>query len=239
MNVLKVAVQDLRDYLGNDARGKQLLEKVVTIANEQRKRIQALETTSADVAASFVAVRDSLVKAEGELQAARLDAAKEAEARKAADYREASLKAEIEHLRRENNEGDDQESMPDTVRANSGVTAFKSVFKEARRRFGKKLPRISCVEDVVKSYSLDEFASLGMLCYLFAAILPFVSWKSKCPLPESQDWDLRKSDRFLAKFFFWAGNNFSDTPHKLVGRKLHDTLNNTGLVAEWATMEQR
>lgn len=210
MNVLKIAVQDLRDYLGADERGVKLLEKVVTIANDQRKRIQALEVNAIAAADHLERARALLVTTERELQLNRQEWEREKSAQLTASCREAALTAEINRLKNNLDPLDDS-SEKDDAGLGKEARFYRRLFKEVRRRFRNMASlhpegepqgtNIRFVEDVVPSFSVNRFASLGMLVAIWAIVgMPLVV-KTKRLMRDIPGLDKSDSKRFI----IWSG----------------------------------
>lgn len=156
MNKLKVAVKALRDYLGADRRGIALLDEIVEIANDQRKRVAAMEESAVVSDATINQLRQECAVANRELESVKQELHREAAKRSAAEARHGILLAQIE-------------SQAETGEATTEPQGDRvlALLKQVRKRF-KKLPVLGkssgglVVEDFIKAYSYDEFAGLGM-----------------------------------------------------------------------------
>jgi hypothetical protein len=165
MNKLKLAIQDLRDYLGMDSRGKALLNKVADIANEYRKRSAACEEAAALSDSACKSLREKLVAAEATIARLKDDLSREDARRQAAEDRERSA---LKSLAQATESYDDEIAVKDP-----GVRRIAELFKNVRKRVGKKLKcdgKQVAVENYIKTFSNDEFTTLGMIVALCAFV---------------------------------------------------------------------
>jgi hypothetical protein len=162
MNKVKVAIQDLRNYLGTDRQGVALLDKVAEIADSQRKRAASLEGS----VAGSDAIHNKL----------RLE-------RDAAINEAAVLRGELERERATRSSLESKCSIladrlaPKADEQCDRGDRFSILLKNVRKRF-KKMPARKgvgiVVEDFIKTFSYDEFAGLGMVAAAVAMTrLPF------------------------------------------------------------------
>lgn len=153
MNVLKEAAQDLRDYLGNDERGKNLLAKVIQIANDQRTKLKAMEESNAAYVAKNTMLSDSLTKNEGILSSVRQELEKEKSLKRSAEYREKAMSDEVDRLKQELKSERDAQAGHVEIRESDEkkVLAFKALLKEVKRHF-RKAP---CIDKIVRAKDRD------------------------------------------------------------------------------------
>lgn len=201
MNVLKVAIQNLRSHLGKDTIGLKLLEVVTAIANEQRKRVAALEESSVTNQEDAKAARAAMV--ELQIQVAKLseDLERQSALCEAAKNRERSALAQVQH-----------EEPLEPMNDRDLLRRIQSLNRNVQRRF-KKLPidragKRCCLylEDFVKNHTYDEFAGLGMAlsaCVVMGFPFPkLVAEQTYRTIHRSRDYD-PENDLVLARFVHW------------------------------------
>ena len=199
MNKLKEAIQRLRCHLGSDQLGIKLLEAVTMIANDQRKRVAALEESSAADRDLTKKLHNKLCQLETEVAGLREELSRESSMREAAQSRERAMREQIV-------KPEELESMESSVREHQ----IRALLRNTQRRF-KKLPvdRVGSrgclyLEDFVKRFSYDEFAGLGM-CLAACALMnvPGPMVKAEQTLQKvigHRKWD---NDADLARFVHW------------------------------------
>jgi len=200
MNKLKVATKALHDYLGNDHRGISLLEELTEIANAQRKRISALEETAAGTGTTIDQLRRERDSAKAEAVAANEELRRETAKRIASESRERALRAKIQS----ETEAEEEYLAEDSTRRRSRVDNICRLLRNVRKRF-KKLPAVGrnshgalFTEDIIKSFSHNEFACLGMVAAACAMVNVPVPIRAEHPMtlddfPSKQAWELEIS----------------------------------------------
>lgn len=158
MNKAKVAVQTLREYLGRDARGVELLEQLAEIVNGQRKRIAALERSASETDASNSRLQKEAATARQEADASKAELHREAARRDSAESRAKALQAQLAALAEPELEPIDAKRSPVWMLMRSVMKRFK---KLPVQRYGTAGGGVM-TEDFIKSFSYDEFAGLGM-----------------------------------------------------------------------------
>lgn len=206
MNKLKVATQALREYLGADEQGIRLLGEITSIANEQRKRNALLESSSLELSALVESLRSEAAKAKNDALAAREELRSQSSRLSAAEAREVLLGTEIENLRRA------LEPQPELNLAQ--VDRFTQLMSQVKRRFSKLPPPSQLeLEDLVHSYSHDQFAGLGMVVALCAIMDVPVRIKSRHVMRDAKGWaeapDNHKGTfvRWFTNWIKWEGKN--------------------------------
>lgn len=213
MNKLKVAIQALRDHLGRDSRGIQLLDDVTTIANDQRKRIASLETANAELAEHTGTLRIELDKATEEIRLLKQGIHKEQSQSMAALAKVSLLSKEVESMTLELYGPPDEETT-DTIE----IKTYRRLLKEVRRRF-KKMPAgryaksVIELQDACPSYSHAELTGLGMLVALCALVGLPCGVASRIKLKDIEGYDFKHDlGPFLRMYRNWIQkpNNFEE-----------------------------
>lgn len=201
MNRLKVAIQELRDHLGRDTRGTLLLDKVTAIANDQRTRCASLEERLAAGDAIAKSLRSKLNACESEISAIKAELSSTRARLLASEARERAMVKSETHAEAESYEGGE-----------GRTKKLLNLLGQVRKRF-KHCPTNHqtsggiVVEDLIKSFSFDEFAGLGMVMALCAFCGVPQRIRSETPVLIGQAFDENQQEKFF-KWFFKSGNDF-------------------------------
>ena len=200
MNKLKVVIQDLRDYLGSDAQGKDFLNKVTKVANEQRTRCASLETTNAELVTNDKKLRAELDAAKTRIEGLQKENEREVDKRKSAEVRAQALQAQLTAIQ-------DPEEPPPVLAGADRYQKVNQLFKRVLRRY-KRMPgtvgdeQTIVVDDFIRSYSNDEFMGFGMV----AALLGFLGLAPAIVTEESLDVEGKQKFADQDKFLDWFKN---------------------------------
>lgn len=200
VNALKVAINDLRTYLGADKKGCELLSEVDRLATAQRKRAASLEDAAAASAEFTKTMRPKIDALESEVASLRAALSREAARRSASETRERALLAQLT-----------PETNPDEAAELNEVADDNlcTLLTKVRHRF-KKLPHRKwsgvVVEDFIKDFSYDEFAGLGMAMAACALCNVPLTLRSERPLGRSLD------EKHKERFFRWFRDAIAPEP---------------------------
>lgn len=205
MNKLKVAIQSLREHLGADRRGLELLEQVTEIANSQRKRLAAVEEAAEASTANVSILRSTLDGVELEHAALNGTISRLSAKLAASEARERALVLK--------NQAPEDHDNGDQLEQDDELQALRRLIKDVWRRF-KSVPlrrihqkRTLIVEDFIKSYSHDEFAGLGMVMALGALMnLPFFIRSENAGHRRDAGFVATLGEKHMSRFVQWYKN---------------------------------
>jgi multidrug efflux pump subunit AcrA (membrane-fusion protein) len=201
VNKLKVAVQDLRDHLGRDSRGLNLLDRLTAIANEQRTRCAAMEASAAASKAAAERLRRDLDDAQSKIVATQAERDRETSIRVAAESRARALAKQI---------ADTAEPVEEdaALQANDRRARVLALLSKVMGKFRKVPVRTYgttgglVVEEIVKRFAYDEFADLGMVMALCAIFRVPLNLRSEAPMKPGEEF----TETQLARFIHWYGD---------------------------------
>lgn len=185
-----------------DQTGINLLDAVTTIANDQRKRVAALEESSAADRESAKTLRNKLDESHNQIAELTEELRRQTAMREAAQSSERAMRAQIV-------EPEAMEPMESPVREHQ----IMALLRNTQRRF-KKLPvdrtgnrGYLYLEDFVKTFAYDEFAGLGMALAVCAVMnLPPPPLKAEQTLQKCvgrRKWNDKKDNPEIARFIHW------------------------------------
>ena len=208
MNRLKEAAKSLQTHLGTDTQGLRLLEKMTNIANEQRKQASAAAIEVEELKQKAARAKELLDQATAEIETLTAELRRQQDLRRATEAREKKLSAKNAELLAELHPV--EEPIDAVDRAVFPTAKVVALLKELRRRF-KEMPCEAGsygirVETIVKNYSHDEFASLGMLVAGAALMNLPISVRARITAADSRvkDW----KEEYTQKYVFWSRKSF-------------------------------
>lgn len=225
MNKHKKNLDLLRQYLGRDVKALELLDAINRDLTDQRKEIRRLEDVVRRSSEESTNCRKALADVQAEKETISRALETERQRIKSVKINEARLYCRIAELERETKVAD--EAGPGDVHEAIGqkcltsgelsecanmpspsvdwrVNKIRELSKMVRKRY-RKIPlpfgttRTLRLEDVVKSYSHDEFTGVGMLVCLMALAGVPAMVEAETTMTRLSGWD----EKFGAQFFYW------------------------------------
>jgi hypothetical protein len=208
MNKAKKTLVDLRNHLGRDEHGKNLLDAVSRELTEQRHRIASLEESNRLLQSQ--AQKLTRENCDAKVEIATLSEAVETERQrvKSGRVREEDLSKRLQRAEHENEVADEISDTTTTGVEQQFKARLKWLSKEVRRRYRKIPPALGTqqafnLSAVVREYSYDEFAGLGMLMTLLAMHNLQAAVMSDFTVADLKKWDDRECELFLRWYHGW------------------------------------